>query len=347
MNVDFSPFTLDLQTSFRTAGQSVADRRGIVIRLRDDAGIGVGEATPLAGWTESYERCRRWIESFATRPPPTPASIALPRDRPAARHAVQLAVMDGSARRAGRPLAQYLRAGSSQTIPLNATVPATTTDETVRAVSAAVDAGFDTIKLKVGRSSVVDDVRRIEAVRAAIGDSPSIRLDANRSWTLDQAHEALARLGRHDIAYVEEPLRTPTKQTLLEIRRHGVPVALDESLNRGGWMMLSELERAVEAVILKPMSLGGVDRVVSAARRAKSLGMLPVISGTLDGAIARTAAMHVAAALTPHTAAGLATAEYVCADIGLDPVRIVDGTAHLPSTPGIGLDGPWTNGAQP
>ena len=71
-------------------------------------------------------------------------------------------------------------------------------DEQIRTnVKAAVDAGFDAMKLKVGSAESQRDIRRAYMVREAAGDQARVMLDANQSWTLPQAIRISSGSGRH------------------------------------------------------------------------------------------------------------------------------------------------------
>ena len=71
------------------------------------------------------------------------------------------------------------------------------------------DGGCRAVKLKVGSRPVAEDVDLTGAVRSVIGDGMELRLDANRSWSLEQAVEFGRAVGDTNIEYLEEPLRDP------------------------------------------------------------------------------------------------------------------------------------------
>ncbi|MFB6157052.1 MAG: o-succinylbenzoate synthase, partial [Haloferacaceae archaeon] len=87
-------FSLDLATPLSTARGEVAERRGLLVGLDRDGTRGVGEATPLPGWTEPFDDCRAALETAGANGLP-------PAGRPAARHGVELARLDADARRRG------------------------------------------------------------------------------------------------------------------------------------------------------------------------------------------------------------------------------------------------------
>ena len=339
----------------------------------DDPGVGkpgVGEATPLTGWTESHETCRAALDRAAdvlAEDGPREA-LAEIDDAPAARHGLALALADARAGSRNEPLYQTLGAdGRIERVPVNATIGDGSPEETAERVMDAVERGFSCLKLKVGARPVPEDLERVRAVRDAVGDGVELRLDANGAWVRAEAEQALDGLVGLGVSYVEQPLSADDLAGHTELRRHTtesaldgttgsteggsgdsegrVRIALDESVAEVGIDPI--LRRNVaDVVILKPMVLGGPDRAVAAARRARRMGATPVVTTTVDGVYARTGAIHVAASIQAGFAAdggsppacGLATADLLAEDLADDPAPVEDGKIRVPQNPGLGVD---------
>jgi len=69
----------------------------------------------------------------------------------------------------------------------------------------ALDAGFTAMKLKVGSSDPVRDLRRALIVRDIVGDSTRVMVDANQQWTLPQALDICQKLRPMNPYWIEEP----------------------------------------------------------------------------------------------------------------------------------------------
>ncbi len=340
MRVD--PFSLRLESPLGTAAGPITDRRGFLVGLQEDGIRGVGEATPLPGWTESYEACQRTLNEIAATDAATAIETPDPTETPAATHGVDLATLDVAAQRDGRPLAAMLREnvfdadGSiPDSVPVNATIGDGTVEETVNAATDAVDEGFEWLKLKVGVREPEVDLTRVQAVHNAVDDSVSLRLDANGAWDRSTAKRVVDRLAEIGIEYLEQPLPAEDIDGLAELRGRGVDIAVDESL------VVTSVETVVDAgaadvVVIKPMAVGGPSRAVELAAVARNAGLKPVVTTTVDGVVARTAALHVAAAIPDVTACGLATGSLLAADLVTDPVSITNGRASLPAGHGLG-----------
>jgi o-succinylbenzoate synthase len=322
MNVDY--FSLPLREPLTTARGDITDRTGYLVSL-DDPAPGIGEATPLSGWTESLDDCAAALRDV------DPEDLdALP---PAARHGVSLALLDAHARADGVPLYQYLGARTTvDSVPVNATVGDAGVDETVTAVETAVDEGFPAVKLKVGVRSLDADVERVRAVREACPDV-ELRLDANGAWSLETAERAVHDLASLDVAYVEQPLSADDLEGHAALRGRGVGIALDEGLYEHGLDAVLTAN-AADTLVLKPMAMGGPDVALETAVLARGAGVDPIVTTTIDGAFARAAAVHVAAAIPAVSACGLATGDRLAADLVADPVPVTRGRIHVPQKEG-------------
>ncbi|WP_248897081.1 mandelate racemase/muconate lactonizing enzyme family protein [Haloplanus halobius] len=351
-------FSLDLARPLSTAHGPIREREGVLLGVeREGEVVGVGEATPLPDWTESLAACRTALdavtgvenvdeilrslgtESDATDPlNDAPAAITDPlADAPAARHAVELAVLDARGRHRGPPLADLLAASPASAVPVNATVGDADAEATVEAAIEAVDAGFDCLKMKVGVGALERDVARLRAVRDAVGPDIALRADANGAWDRETATEAIDALAPLDLAYLEQPLPASDLSGHTALRGRGVDIALDETLTVASTDAVFEAA-AADILVLKPMALGGPARALSAARAAERAGVAPVVTTTVDAAPARTAAVHVAAAIPDVRPCGLATGDALAADLIDDPVPVDDGSVAVPTVPGIAGD---------
>ncbi|MFB6126977.1 MAG: enolase C-terminal domain-like protein [Halolamina sp.] len=346
-------FDVTLSSPLSTAAGTIDRRRGFLLRVADGDRVGVGEAAPLPGWTESYDECeaalRRAIEA-ANGGFPEPVDLPDPEATPAARHAVESAVADARARAAGESLAARLaRVGPfdadvapspppADAVPVNATVGDDDLAGTVAAAESAVAAGFETLKLKLGARPWPADRRRVEAVREACPGA-TLRVDANCAWDRETAADALEGLAAADVTVVEQPVAAADLDALGSLAGHadGPLVAADEAL------ALTEhspdrVAAAADLLVCKPMALGGPMAALEAAATARAAGGDAVVTTTVDAAVARAAAVAVAAAIPDVRACGLATASLLGADVAPDPAPVREGVAPVPTGPGAGVD---------
>lgn len=336
--MELEAFSLDLHSPLETAAGSLTRREGFLVSVEYDGHHGVGEATPLPGWTESHSECREALARAADIAAELDWGIALAKtEAPAARHGLSLALAEARARRAEKPLYRHLNEDRFvPSVPVNATIGDRAPAETVEAATAAVDEGFDALKLKVGARPIEDDIERLHAVREAVGEGVELRADANGAWSRDEAEYAFDTLADVGVAYVEQPLPADDLAGHTKLRGGPVDVALDEALTEYSVdEILAEL--AADVLVIKPMVVGGIDRAREVAMTARGVGVDPVFSTTVDAVVARTGAVHLAASLPDPRACGLATASLLAEDLSEDPAPVTDGAIEVPQGKGLGL----------
>jgi o-succinylbenzoate synthase len=315
------PYRLRLLQPLQTSRGAIEFREGFVVLARDGARTGRGEAAPLPGFgTETLEECRAELMG---------ASFDRLPQAPAARHAAELALLDLRCQREGVPLAMLLDARAAREVPVSALLSARTMPELAREAQQAVAEGFQTLKLKVGFD---DDFARAAVVRDAVGPRIRLRLDANGAWTREQALRRLGELSPLGIELCEQPT-----EDLAGLRGESpVRIAADEMAASAPSLAL---ERA-DVLVLKPMVLGGILPALRLGREALRRGLQILVTSSLDGAIARAGAVHLAAALLaggPQPAAGLATGRLLADDLCADLLAPRRGSIHISDAPGLGL----------
>lgn len=332
------PFTLNLRRPLATASGSVEQRRGFVVGVEYEGTEGIGEATPLPGWTESFEECEDALVSADLVGEQLDWGIALARlDVPAARHGLSTALADARATADDVPLYRYLGADHTvRSIPVNATIGDGSPAETATAARDAVAAGYPALKVKVGARPLGEDRERLVAVRDAIGERARLRVDANAGWTREQAAEAMDVLADFGVEYVEQPLPADDIDGMADLRDGDVGVAVDETLIHHDLEAVVAAD-AADVVVVKPMVQGGPDTAAELAGAALEAGLQPVVSTTIDGVVARTAAVHVAATIPEVPPCGLGTADLLEDDLGTDPAPVEDGAVYVPQDKGLGL----------
>ncbi len=235
------------------------------------------------------------------------------------------AILDVRARHQGVPMADLLAQMSGlrarRMVAANALIGAVGPDDAAEAARAASAAGYETIKIKCDG----DDVARVAAVREAAPDA-TLRLDANGAWSLAEAPARLdALLEVAEFAYVEDPIDGPSDDWRTLRQETKVPLAADAPII--GPTDLQDFHGAAHHVIIKPQRVGGPDHAAHLLAFAQHMGYGVTVTNSLETAIGRAAACHVAS-LTD-SAAGVATGAWLLEDV-----------AALPDAPQMEIHGP-------
>ena len=340
MQLEIEPRRLRFRAPLRTAYGTLVERELLMVRIVDgQGGVGMGEAAPLEPYDgASFDAVRAEVEACAelvaglAEAEPLAAARAACRARcslPQAAAALDVALWDLEARRAGRPLAALLGDSPAAGVLVNASIAATEPGEAAQEGAAAARAGFRCVKAKVG---VGDDVARVAALREAVGPRVAIRADANGAWSVEEAVAALRALAPLGIELCEEPARGVAAIRAVRAAMAGsVPVALDESAREPGALAVG----AADAVCLKVAGCGGISGVLRDAATARAAGADVYLASTYDGPIGIAAALHAATALGVARPSGLATLS-LFEDVD-DPFPPAAGVISLPEGPGLGL----------
>lgn len=193
--------------------------------------------------------------------------------------AVDIALWDRNARAVGLPLHRYLGGYYDSRVPAYASggyyVDGKGPEGLAEEASAYVDAGFNAVKIKVGRETIADDAARIAAVREVVRDAGLVLLDANNAWrSLPEAQRALRVWSEFDPYWIEEPFSPD------DIDNHGrlaatsdIPVASGE-LEAGRWRTKDLLTRGGITFLQTDAAVcGGITEFRRIAATASSHGV--------------------------------------------------------------------------
>jgi len=340
VKVEIEHRALRFRVPLRTSYGDLAQRDLFELEIEDADGIpGRGEAAPLEPYDGvSSARVEAALNSYrdvlsagdGLSGDELLDACRSAADTPQALAAVDMALWDRAAKRAGRPVAGLLSDDLLDVIAVNATLGAEDRGRAATEAAAAAADGFRCVKLKVGSG---DDAGRVAAVRAALGPAIKLRLDANGAWTVDEAVRAIEALAPAGLELVEEPVHGLA--ALREVRdRVAVRVAMDETAAEPGALASG----AADAVCLKLGRCGGISGLLACATLVRASGAEPYIASTFDGPRGIAAALHAAAALRIGAACGLATLE-LFEDVE-HSLAVRDGAITVPAGPGLLGDAP-------
>lgn len=190
--------------------------------------------------------------------------------------AVDQALWDMAARRAGLPLWKHL-GGASGKVRVYAS--GIGPDKVVDVVLAKRAQGYAAFKLKVGFGTA-RDVANLSAERAALGDDAVIMCDANQAWSPQDAPARIAELAPLRPYWIEEPIGADQPHAAWAglAKASAVPLAAGENLR--GQQALEEALRAGYLGFVQPDvgKWGGVGGGLAVARVAQELGV-PALAG--------------------------------------------------------------------
>jgi o-succinylbenzoate synthase len=308
-DITFGMLRVPLKTPFKTALRTVQQVEDIVVMVHTDTGhVGYGEAPATAVITGDthgsiVEAIRTYIaprligEDVSNLNHNTRVVQNAMEKNSSAKAAVEIALYDLWGQLYGAPLYKLL-GGGDPVITTDITISVDYIDKMVADSIRAVERGFESLKIKVGKDIGVD-IERVKAIHAAVEGRALLRLDANQGWTAKQAVYALQSL--EDAGVKLELVEQPVKAQDLEGMRYvtervHTPVMADESVF--GPMEVIELirMRAADIINIKLMKTGGISNAVRIADIAGMHGIDCMMGCMLETSISVAAAVHLAVA---------------------------------------------------
>ncbi|WP_411833590.1 dipeptide epimerase [Pseudoxanthomonas mexicana] len=308
-DIQLGMLRVPLKTPFKTALRTVDTVEDIVVIVHTDSGhVGYGEAPATAVITGDThgsiaEAIRRFIrprligQDIANLNRITDLiQTALERNT-SAKAAVEIAVYDLWAQLYGAPLYKML-GGGDPVITTDITISVDYIDKMVADSISAVERGFESLKIKVGKDIGLD-IERVKAIYSAVEGRALLRLDANQGWTAKQAVFAMQHL--EDAGVVLELLEQPVKARDIDglkyvTDRVHTPVMADESVFGPTEVIDLIKMRAADIINIKLMKTGGLSNAVRIADIAALYGVDCMIGCMIETSISVAAAVHLAVA---------------------------------------------------
>ncbi len=245
--------------------------------------------------------------------------------------AIDVALWDLKAKRAGLPLAKLLGAHRDSVRCYNTS--GGFLHEPVEQVkdnaTRTLEDGIGGIKIKVGQPDWRQDLRRVEAVRDHLGDAVPLMVDANQQWDRPTAMRMGQALEEFDLVWLEEPLDAYDAEGHAELARAlSTAVASGEMLTSVGEHYELIRHRAVDILQPDAPRIGGITQFLKLATLAEhaNLGLAP----------------HYAMEIHVHLAAAYPAEPWVEHFDWLYPLfnerlETRNGRMHLSGRPGLGI----------
>jgi len=330
--IECAKYRLPLTRRFHAGGVDVENREGRLVRLRSDTGVeAYGEISPLPGLHRetihdaervlaevargirgrTYERFGSLAQNIGDR-----IAACAPGDAlgfPSVCFGMQAAGAGLFAiAEETTPASVWSRSPRTE-VRLNGLFVGGL-EEAEAALAEGTLARYPAVKVKVGMRPVEDEQEILQTLLRGLPETTRLRLDANRTLTVEEAIARFGGLPPERIEYLEEPLADPTDLAEL-YSRTGLPMGLDETLRDAEVFNLGRT-KYVAAWILKPTLVGHWKRLRFLADDAVQRGKDVVVSSTLESGLGLWALVQVAASLPgADVPAGLATEGLLKVDI--------------------------------
>ncbi|EPC01694.1 muconate cycloisomerase [Litchfieldella anticariensis FP35 = DSM 16096] len=326
----------------------------VIVRMRHSDGIeGLGEGTTIGGLSygpESPESIKRNIDTYLA-----PLLIGQPsgnlnalrarlerhaRGNSIAKSALETALLDAQGKRLGLSVAELLGGARHDHLPVLWTLASGDTRKDIdEAFQRLEDRRHCDFKLKIGANAVDHDVRHVAAIKEALGDRASIRVDVNQAWDEATAVRGIAALQAAGIDLIEQAIPAREHAGLVRLsQRFLVPMLADEAVQDARDGLTLAASGFSGAYALKIAKSGGLQGVLELAHVAQAAG-IGLYGGTLlEGTIGTAASLHAWATLGEMAwGTEMFGPLLLKDDIVVEQLTYHDFGVDLPKGPGLGI----------
>jgi L-alanine-DL-glutamate epimerase-like enolase superfamily enzyme len=314
----FEPFLIKRRSVFRIATGASDVEDNIIVRLGSGTEFGVGNASPSDVTHETKETIvgfLRWARTAVRGVDESDlralheALDSVASGNTAAKAAVDMAAYDLLAKREGKRVFELLGGRGDDRMLTDITVGIEDEEETVRRATAHCENGFRALKLKVGLD-LSGDVRRMTAVREAVGSGVEMRVDANQGYSVDEAVRFCEEMHTLGVTLVEQPVDADDYEGLSKVRERSlVPIMADECLRSVADARKVAEMGAADIINIKLMKSGGIHPAMEIDEIAEDAGMTTMVGCMGEIQLSIAAGLHFA--------------------LGSDNVRYVDLDSHF------------------
>ncbi|QNS14939.1 o-succinylbenzoate synthase [Mannheimia bovis] len=284
-------YRLPIQTGVVLRKQTLTEREGFIVKLQQNEQIGWGEIAPLPTFSEesleqAEQQTKAWLKAWQIG---QENDLDLLFPSVAFGLSCALAELNGELGKQGNYQSAVLCYGDL--------------DKMYQTFGTAQLQQLG--KLKIGQ----DPENEGEQANLLLNTFPNLqlRLDANRLWSLEQAvkfAEKIANENKPRIQFIEEPCQTPELSRQFA-EQSGIAIAWDETVREPNFLVKKEPN--MTAIVLKPTLIGSIQQCTKLIEQAHQLGIMAVISSSLESSLGLTQLARLAQQYTPDSTPGLDT----------------------------------------
>ncbi len=281
----------------------------VIVRIRSSDGVtGIGEGTTIGGLAygaESPEGIKLAIDTYFTpillqsdpsRVAQTMGAIGkAAQANHFAKCAVEIALLDAQGKRTGLALSELLGGRQHDRLSVAWTLAS---GDTVTDIAEAEDMlakrRHNIFKLKIGKGDARANIAHVAAIKRALGDRASVRVDVNQAWSEATASAMLPLLQDAGVDLVEQPVALRNVRALARLARESsVAIMADEALHGPESAFNIAQQAAADVFAIKIMQSSGLFAAGKVAAIAEAAG-IGLYGGTmLEGGVATAASAHL------------------------------------------------------
>jgi muconate cycloisomerase len=326
----------------------------MIVRIRMSDGIvGIGEGTTIGGLAygpESPEGMKVAIDTYITpillqsdpnRIGPTMGAInKAAQGNNFAKCAVETALVDALGKRNRLTASELLGGRFHDRLPVTWTLASGDTGSDIdEAEEMLAKRRHNIFKLKIGRGDPQQNITHVAAIKRALGDRASVRVDVNQAWSETVASKCLPLLRDAGVDLIEQPVALRNTRGLARLAREtSVAIMADEALSGPETAFQLAQSAAADVFSLKIAQSGGLFATVKVAAIAEAAG-IDLYGGTmLEGGIGTVASAQLFSTF-PRLEWGteLFGPLLLTEEILEEPLEYGEFSLKVPTGPGLGI----------
>ena len=345
--LEFKTYVNKRLSTFKIATGSSDTAENVIVKVKCGDEFGVGNANPTNVTQETLASVEGFLSMAKKKIIGTDECDllklhqrldAIAPGNTAAKAGIDIAVFDMISKRENKPLYEFL-GGSKDRILTDMTIGIESRDVTVKKATQHCKAGFRALKVKVGLD-LNEDIKRVSAIREAVGPSIELRVDANQGYTVDQAIGFSEAMRSLDVVVIEQPVNAADLVGLKRVTEESeVPIMADECVKSSADARRIAREGIADMINIKLMKSAGINDAVMINRLAEATDINTMIGCMGEIQVSIAAGLHFA----------LSSKNVVYADLDShfnileDPssgLTFEDGCLIAPKKPGLGISTP-------
>ena len=355
--VEILPISIPYIKPTRTSRGGTGVGHHVIVRLFTDEGVtGVGESSTLGVTGEAQQRkivaeLEKYIAQFVLGEDPHDIEKVMShfqRDALGSEGRVSVtalasvgdAMYDIMGKKAGVPVCKLLGGRVREKISVGRSLSIKSPEEVAQDAIRFKEMGYKLLTVKVGVDPDAD-IKRVAAVRKAVGEDFPIEVDANQGYNPSVAIRTIRKMEEYNILNVEQPCLGWDLNGMAEIARAiDTPIIADESVTSPAAVLEIIRRRAADVICLKPARDGGIffSKKMAAAAELADIG---VSLGSAHPFGVGAAALHhfVASTAWASTPIGYGRPqERVVDDIITEVIPMENGEVTVLEKPGLGVE---------
>lgn len=299
-SLNFYNFSIPLTRPLAFSDVPLSLREGIIVHMISDRGdMGFGEASPLPGVSsEPLKKVAHQLKVLKSdlagrEVPDDPVPLMnwlmsnLPTETmaPSVRFGIESAIMSMAASLRKKSVAEFLHGKPSKAIFTAGALQGAQMD-VLREAAVLRSLNYEVFDIVVGNRNVPLEVQKIERLKDVLGARARLRINAGRSWSLDEAVLFARSIGKNQVEFIEEPCADMGQWEKFYLQSD-IPFAAGSGFSDDLCERFEGIQ-GLGALVFRPTVSGGITGFWKALQRARERGCRLILASSLESGLGLT-----------------------------------------------------------